>query len=123
MSGKGVAFRIDVILQSVNELRQGLLYEIKYVIMLLVMLILWVWVYIHTDHTGQAWKICLSTVGIEPTTFGTLAHVIMLLYMLWRGYVSVNSSGALPPLATPRQLAISGKKMAMSPPQGRVGRY
>jgi hypothetical protein len=40
MSGKGVAFRIDVILQSVNELRQGLLYEIKYVIMLLVMLIL-----------------------------------------------------------------------------------
>jgi hypothetical protein len=21
-------------------------------------------------HTGQAWKICLATVGIEPTTFG-----------------------------------------------------
>jgi hypothetical protein len=29
------------------------------------------WVYI---HTGQAWKICLATVGIEPTTFGILAH-------------------------------------------------
>ena len=25
------------------------------------------WVYI---HTGQAWKICLATVGIEPMTFG-----------------------------------------------------
>ena len=31
MSGKGAAFRIDVILQSVNELRQGLLCKIKYV--------------------------------------------------------------------------------------------
>jgi hypothetical protein len=30
------------------------------------------WVYI---HTGQAWKICLSTVGIEPTTFGILASI------------------------------------------------
>ena len=29
------------------------------------------WVYI---HTGQAWKICLATVGIEPTTFGILAQ-------------------------------------------------
>ena len=29
------------------------------------------WVYI---HTGQAWKICMSTVGIEPTTFGILAQ-------------------------------------------------
>jgi hypothetical protein len=27
-------------------------------------------------HTGQAWKICLSTVGIEPTTFGILAQPI-----------------------------------------------
>jgi hypothetical protein len=25
------------------------------------------WVY---THTGQAWKICLATVGFEPTTFG-----------------------------------------------------
>jgi hypothetical protein len=25
-------------------------------------------------HTGQAWKICLATVGIEPTTSGILAH-------------------------------------------------
>jgi hypothetical protein len=28
------------------------------------------WVYI---HTGQAWKISLTTVGIEPTTLGILA--------------------------------------------------
>ena len=27
------------------------------------------WVYI---HTGQAWRICLAMVGIEPTTFGIL---------------------------------------------------
>jgi hypothetical protein len=25
-------------------------------------------------HTGQAWKICLATVGIAPTTFGILAQ-------------------------------------------------
>jgi hypothetical protein len=24
-------------------------------------------------HTGQAWKICLATVRIEPTTFGILS--------------------------------------------------
>ena len=30
------------------------------------MLAMLLWVYIHTGH---AWKICLSTVGIEPTTF------------------------------------------------------
>jgi hypothetical protein len=30
------------------------------------------WVYI---HTGQAWKICLATVGIEPKTFGILAQI------------------------------------------------
>ena len=30
------------------------------------------WVYI---HTGQAWTICLATVGVEPTTFGILAHI------------------------------------------------
>jgi hypothetical protein len=24
-------------------------------------------------HTGQAWKICLATVGIEHTTFGIVA--------------------------------------------------
>ena len=29
MSGKGIAFRIDVILQSVNELREGLLCKIR----------------------------------------------------------------------------------------------
>ena len=31
------------------------------------MLVMLLWVYI---HTGQAWKIYLATVGIEPTTFG-----------------------------------------------------
>jgi hypothetical protein len=31
------------------------------------MLVMLLWVYI---HTGKAWKICLATVGIEPTTFG-----------------------------------------------------
>ena len=35
------------------------------------MLVMLLWVYI---HTGQAWKICLATVGIEPTTFGILAQ-------------------------------------------------
>ena len=35
------------------------------------MLVMLLWVYI---HIGQAWKICLSTVGIEPTTFGILAQ-------------------------------------------------
>jgi hypothetical protein len=39
------------------------------------MLVVLLWVYI---HTGQAWKICLTTVGIEPTTFGILAHYIYL---------------------------------------------
>jgi hypothetical protein len=33
----------------------------------IVMLVMLLWVYI---LTGQAWKICLTTVGIEPTTFG-----------------------------------------------------
>jgi hypothetical protein len=32
-----------------------------------IMLVMLLWVYI---HIGQAWKICLATVGIEPTTFG-----------------------------------------------------
>jgi hypothetical protein len=32
-----------------------------------IMLVMLLWVYI---HTGQAWKICLTTVEIEPTTFG-----------------------------------------------------
>jgi hypothetical protein len=36
-----------------------------------IMLVMLLWVYI---HTGQAWKICLATVGIEPTTFGILAQ-------------------------------------------------
>jgi hypothetical protein len=35
------------------------------------MLVMLLWVYI---YTGQAWKICLATVGIEPTTFGILAQ-------------------------------------------------
>jgi hypothetical protein len=35
------------------------------------MLVMLLWVYI---HTGQAWKICLTTVGIEPTTFGILTQ-------------------------------------------------
>jgi hypothetical protein len=30
------------------------------------------WVYIHI--AGKAWKICLATLGIEHTTFGTLAQ-------------------------------------------------
>ena len=25
-------------------------------------------------HTGHAWEMCLTTVGIEPTTFGILAQ-------------------------------------------------
>jgi hypothetical protein len=36
------------------------------------MFVMLLWVYI---HTGQAWKICLATVGIDPTTFGILARV------------------------------------------------
>ena len=37
------------------------------------MCVMLLWVCI---HTGQAWKICLATVGIEPTTFGILAQYI-----------------------------------------------
>ena len=37
------------------------------------MYVLLLWVYI---HTGQAWKICLATVGIEPTTFRMLANAL-----------------------------------------------
>jgi hypothetical protein len=37
--------------------------------LMFVMFILWVYI-----HTGQAWKIYLATVGIEPTTFGILAN-------------------------------------------------
>jgi hypothetical protein len=36
------------------------------------MFVMLLWMYI---HTGQAWKICLAKVGIEPTTFGILARV------------------------------------------------
>jgi hypothetical protein len=32
------------------------------------MFVMLLWVYI---HTGQAWKICPATMGIEPTTFGS----------------------------------------------------
>ena len=39
-----------------------------------------------------------------------------MITTLLKFYVSVNSSGAPSPL---RELAISGKKMAMSPPQGK----
>ena len=35
------------------------------------MYVLLLWVY---NHTGQAWKICLATVGFEPTTFGMLPN-------------------------------------------------
>ena len=35
------------------------------------MYVMLLWVYI---HTGQAWKIFLATVGIEPTTFGIIAQ-------------------------------------------------
>jgi hypothetical protein len=35
------------------------------------MFVMLFWVYI---HTGQAWKICLVAVKIEPTTFGILAQ-------------------------------------------------
>jgi hypothetical protein len=43
------------------------------------MLVMLLWVYI---HTGQAWKICLTTVGIEPTTFGILAQ-FALFEIFW----------------------------------------
>ena len=36
-----------------------------------IMFVMLLWVYIYTGH---AWKICLATVGIEPTTFGILAQ-------------------------------------------------
>ena len=38
------------------------------------------WVYIHTE---QAWKICLATVGFEPTTYGILAHGILEYFALF----------------------------------------
>jgi hypothetical protein len=36
------------------------------------MFVMLLWVYI---HTGQAWKISLAVVGIEPTTFGMVRSV------------------------------------------------
>jgi hypothetical protein len=41
------------------------------------MLVILLWVYI---HTGQAWKICLSTVGIEPTTFGIYNYFMVSVF-------------------------------------------
>jgi hypothetical protein len=40
-----------------------------------VMFVMLLWVYI---HTGQGWKICLATMGIEPTTLGK----VYVWYML-----------------------------------------
>jgi hypothetical protein len=40
------------------------------------MFVMLLWVYI---HTGQAWKICLATVEIEPTTFG-IQHISHLAF-------------------------------------------
>jgi hypothetical protein len=44
------------------------------------MLVMLLWVYI---HTGQAWKICLTTVGIEPTTFGILALGYFIIHCIF----------------------------------------
>ena len=48
------------------------------------MLVMLLWMYI---HTGQAWKICLATVGIEPTkvvgSIPTVARHIFQACPVW----------------------------------------
>jgi hypothetical protein len=46
------------------------------------------WVYI---HTGQAWKICLTTVGIEPTTF-LPGKLITSIIFTWVHYTNTEKS-------------------------------
>jgi hypothetical protein len=49
------------------------------------MLVMLLWVYIHTE---QAWKICQTTVGIEPTTFGIQVDYFRLFYEYFEEKVS-----------------------------------
>jgi hypothetical protein len=60
---------------------------IEYLIYLLVMLL---WVYI---HAGQAWKICLATVGIEPSKL-----------LLPTKFLFPNNKECHTPLPTPQDL-------------------
>jgi hypothetical protein len=54
------------------------------------------WVYI---HTGQAWKICLATVGFEPTSFGILANTPTQQISFWFSLPNLEAGG-LPTVRT-----------------------
>jgi hypothetical protein len=62
------------------------------------MLVMLLWVYI---HTGQAWKICLTTVGFEPTTFGTLAQACPV--WIYTAQSNITSIPYSPEYITPTQ--------------------
>jgi hypothetical protein len=51
-----------------------------------VLLVMLLWVYI---HTGQAWKICLTTVGINPVWIYTQSNITSIIFT-WVHYTNTE---------------------------------